>query len=195
MLYHNDFVGYLEFSMMNNPSNKSELRHRLIAARRALAPEAKAQADARIGEQLMHWLELHQVKVLGAYLAIAGEPDLSALYAELPSRGITLTMPVVLERDHPLVFVRWQAGDALAKDASGTMAPVARNEFLQPDAVLAPCVGFTSDKLRLGLGGGYFDRTLAQTPRPKAVGIAYAFAQVEFAAEAHDVPLDAIITD
>jgi 5-formyltetrahydrofolate cyclo-ligase len=195
MLYRNDFVKHLDFSMMNNPSNKSELRQRLIAARRALTSDARAQADARIAAQLMQWLERHQIKVLGGYLAIAGEPDLSALYAELPARGITLAMPVVLEREQPLVFVRWQAGDALAKDASGTMAPVARGEYLQPDAVLAPCVGFTADNLRLGFGGGYFDRTLAQTPRPKAVGIAYAFAKVEFAAEAHDVPLDAIITN
>lgn len=195
MLYRNDFVEHLDFSMMNNPSNKSELRQRLIAARRALTPDAKAQADARIAARLLQWLERHQVKVLGGYLAIAGEPDLSALYAELPARGIVLAMPVVLEREHPLVFVHWQAGDALAKDASGTMAPVARGEYLQPDAVLAPCVGFTVENLRLGFGGGYFDRTLAQTPRPKAVGIAYSFAKVEFAAEAHDVPLDAIITD
>ncbi len=195
MLYRNELLEYRDFSKMNNPSNKAELRQRLIAARRALPADAKAQSDARIATRLMQWLELHQVKVLGGYLAIAGEPNLSALYAELPARGIVLAMPVVLERAHPLVFVRWQDGDALAKDASGTMAPVARGEYLQPDAVLAPCIGFTDNHLRLGFGGGYFDRTLAQTPRPKAVGIAYAFSRVVFAAEAHDVPLDAIITD
>ena len=181
--------------MTNTPSDKPALRQQLIAARRALSADAKAQADARIAARLMQWLELHQVKVLGGYLAIAGEPDLSALYAELPARGIVLAMPVALERHHPLVFVRWQAGDEMAKDASGMKAPAARGEYLQPDAVLAPCVGFTEENLRLGFGGGYFDRTLAQVPRPKAVGIAYAFAKVEFGAEPHDVPLDAIITD
>ena len=195
MQYRNESVEHCHFSMMNSPSNKSELRHTLIAARRALAPDAKAQADARIAAQLSQWLERHQVKVLGGYLPLAGEPDLSALYAELPSRGIVLAMPVALERHHPLVFVRWQAGDALAKDASGMKAPAARGDYLQPDAVLAPCVGFTSENLRLGFGGGYFDRTLAQALRPKAVGIAYAFSRVSFAAEPHDVPLDAIITD
>lgn len=181
--------------MMNTPSIKQELRQRLIAARRALTPDAKAEADARIAARLLQWLELHEVKTLGGYLPIAGEPDLSAMYAALPARGIVLAMPVVLERHHPLVFVRWKAGDALAKDASGTMAPTARGDDVQPDAVLAPCIGFTSDNLRLGFGGGYFDRTLAQVPRPKAVGIAYAFAKVAFAAEPHDIPLDTIITD
>ncbi len=181
--------------MVNKQSNKPELRQQLIAARRALSADARAQADARIATRLMHWLEQHQVKVLGGYLAMAGEPDLSALYAQLPARGIVLAMPVVLERQQPLVFVRWTPGDALARDASGTMGPAARGDYLQPDAVLAPCIGFTEDNLRLGFGGGYFDRTLAQSPRPRAVGIAYAFAKAEFAAEPHDVPLDAVITD
>lgn len=180
---------------MENLSDKAQLRRTLLAARRALTHDLKDQADARIARHLSQWLADHQVKVLGGYLPMAGEPDLSPLYAELPSRGIVLAMPVVLERHQPLAFVRWTAGDPLARDASGTMAPTVRGDYLQPDAVLAPCIGFTEDKLRLGFGGGYFDRTLAQSPRPKAVGIAYRFSKVSFTAEAHDIPLDVILTD
>ena len=180
---------------MNQVTSKAELRHQLIAARRALAPEFKAAADARIVAKLLSWLQANDVRVLGAYLAIAGEPDLSALYEALPTHGITVAMPVVLAREEPLVFVQWRPGDALTKDESGTLAPSARGAYLQPDAVLAPCIGYTDQNLRLGFGGGYFDRTLAQNPRPRAVGIAYAFAKVSFAAEAHDIPLDVILTD
>lgn len=180
---------------MKNLPDKAQLRRELLAARRALPPEVKDQADARIARRLSQWLADHQVSMLGGYLPLAGEPDLSALYAELPSLGIALALPVVLEKDQPLVFVRWTAGDALARDASGTMAPAARGDYVQPDTVLAPCIGFTEDNLRLGFGGGYFDRTLAQSPRPRAVGIAYAFGKVSFGAEAHDIPLDLIITD
>jgi len=180
---------------MNQPTSKAELRQQLIAARRALSPADKAAADARIIAKLLPWLIDHRVTVLGAYLAIAGEPDMSALYDALPTHGITLAMPVVLVRQQALVFVRWQPGDAISKDASGTLAPTARGEYLQPDAVLAPCIGYTEENLRLGFGGGYFDRTLAQQPRPRAVGIAYAFSRVSFAAEAHDIPLDIIMTD
>ncbi len=180
---------------MKSPNDKPALRRQLIAARRALDPAVKAQADARIGEKLSDWIDRHQVRVLGAYLPMPGEPDLSALYPQLLERGVTLAMPVVLEKHHPLAFVRWRPGDAIARDASGTPAPAARGDYLQPDAVLAPCIGFTDACLRLGFGGGYFDRTLAQSPRPRAVGIAYAFSKVEFAAEPHDIPLDAIVTD
>ena len=61
--------------------------------------------------------------------------------------------------------------------------------------MLAPCLGFTETRLRLGYGGGDFDRTLAQTPRPLSVGIAYAFTKVVFAADVFDIALDVILTD
>ncbi len=155
----------------------------------------KAQADTRIADTLSRWIDRHQVRVLGAYLPMPGEPDLSPLYPQLLARGIVLAMPVVLERHHPLSFVRWHPGDAIARDASGTPAPTVRGTYLEPDTVLAPCIGFTDACLRLGFGGGYFDRTLVQSPRPRAIGIAYAFSRVSFAAEAHDIALDAIVTD
>ncbi len=180
---------------MNKLSTKSALRTALIAARRQMPADVKAQADARIIERLGHWIDAHQVKLLGGYLAMAGEPELLPLYATLARRGVGLAMPVVVERHHPLRFVLWQPGDVLARDASGTLAPVAREGFVQPDAVIAPCVGFTEQKLRLGYGGGYFDRTLAQSPRPLAVGVAYAMAKVTFEADAYDMPLDEILTD
>jgi 5-formyltetrahydrofolate cyclo-ligase len=104
-------------------------------------------------------------------------------------------MPVVLEKNQALIYVRWQPGELLARDASGTMAPAQHEHALQPAVVLAPCVGFNDEGFRLGYGGGYFDRTLAQKPRPTAIGVAYAITRTQFAAEAHDIPLDLIITD
>ncbi|MEO0317591.1 MAG: hypothetical protein RL404_1268 [Pseudomonadota bacterium] len=180
---------------MNNLSTKSELRTTLIAARRRMPADVKTQSDGRIIERLAHWIDAHQVRLLGGYLAMAGEPELAPLYASLAERGVVVAMPVVVERHHPLRFVRWQPGDALARDASGTLAPAARDHFVQPDTVIAPCLGYTEQNLRLGYGGGYFDRTLAQPSRPRAVGVAYATARVAFAADAYDVPLDEIITD
>ncbi len=180
---------------MNKLSTKPALRAALIAARRTMPADVKTQADARIIERLARWIDARQVKLLGGYLAMAGEPELAPLYAMLAERGVRVAMPVVVERHYPLRFVPWQPGDALARDASGTMAPVARAGYVQPDAVIAPCLGYTDSKLRLGYGGGYFDRTLAQSPRPLAVGVAYAMAKVAFAADDYDVPLDDIITD
>ena len=195
MRYRNKSTAHVFFQTMKNSHPKADLRRELIAARKAISADVKAQADERIASKLLAWLEAHQVTVLGAYLPMAGEPDLTSLYAMLPGRGIQVAMPIVLEKNQPLQFVYWKAGDALARDASGTMAPTDRERFVKPDAVLAPCVGYNDAQYRLGYGGGYFDRTLAQSPRPLAVGIAYAITQADFSVDAFDIPLDVILTD
>ena len=180
---------------MQTPTNKVELRQQLIAARRNMGADAKAIADARIMQRLSKWLDEHQPALIGAYIAMSAEPELITLYESLNARGITLAMPVVLEKNQALIYVRWQPGEPLARDTSGTMAPAQHDQILKPAVVLAPCVGFNDEGFRLGYGGGYFDRTLAQEPRPTAIGIAYAITRTQFAAEAHDIPLDIIITD
>jgi len=180
---------------MNTNTLKPVLRQQLLAARRAMPAHTKLAADQKIVQALSDCLTQHPPKILGAYLAMPGEPDLSELYTRLAARGLALAMPVVTEKNQPLRFISWQAGDPLARDASGTLAPIARTGFVKPDVVLAPCLGFTAGLLRLGYGGGYFDRTLAESPRPRAIGIAYAFAEVDFTADKYDVALDQIITE
>ncbi len=175
--------------------DKSPLRQSLIAARKALSAENKMQSDQRIMTGLLALLNVHPVHVLGVYLPLSGEPDLMPLYATLQKHDIRIALPVVVEKNQALHYAPWQPGDALIKDASGTLAPASRDAFIAPDLILAPCVGFTKARYRLGYGGGYFDRTLAQPTKPLAVGIAYAFTCVDFAVSAHDIALDWILTE
>ena len=181
---------------MENLSQKAQLRRMLLAARRALPADVKAQADARIASRLQSWLATQpNARILGAYLPLPGEPDLSELYLQLWATGLQIAMPVVMEKNMPLRYAVWREGDALVKDASGTLAPATRTAFLEVDIALVPCVGFTDTNYRLGYGGGYFDRTLAKMPRPTSVGIAYAFTKTSFEKSPVDIPLDVIITD
>jgi 5,10-methenyltetrahydrofolate synthetase len=67
-----------------------------------------------------------------------------------------------------------------------------------PDVVVVPCVGFTEACHRLGYGGGYYDRWLAEHRQVTAVGVAWSFAEVDlvtFAAQPHDIPLTLIVTE
>jgi len=175
--------------------DKSALRRSLIAARKALSAEDKIQSDRRIMAALEVFLSTQTTQVLGVYLPLSGEPDLMPLYEALCKRDMRLALPVVLEKNQALHYALWQPGETLIKDASGTLAPAAHEAFVQPELILAPCVGFTASRYRLGYGGGYFDRTLAQAKKILAVGIAYSFTCVDFAASTHDIALDWILTE
>ena len=176
------------------PLDKTELRRSLLGARTALAVDLRARCDFEISKRLREWLKQNPIPTLGVYWPIRSEPDLRALYSELAEDGIKLALPIVLGRNAPLGFAEWAPGDAVASDAYGVPIPV-NQTLIQPQGLLVPCVGFNAENIRLGYGGGFYDRTLAKVPRPIAIGIAYASARASFPADPHDVPLDIIITD
>jgi len=74
-------------------------------------------------------------------------------------------------------------------------------EVIVPDLLFVPCVGFDADGYRLGYGGGYYDRTLCRFRAdggkvPVTVGVAYEACRTDaLLREAHDIPLDAVVTD
>jgi len=175
-------------------SEKSVLRAHLLAARKAMTPAAKGAAEAAICSRLLDWLQENPVASLGVYHPIRQEPDLYPAYNALAAQGVHLSLPIIRGKDAPLEFVRWTPGETLVKDAMGTSVPL-HGETVRPQALLIPCLGFNAERLRLGYGGGFYDRTLAQDPRPLAIGVAYAEALAEFAGQPHDVALDLILTD
>jgi 5-formyltetrahydrofolate cyclo-ligase len=174
---------------------KISLRKALRTARGGVDPAIKVQWDAHIGAQIVTWWRLRQLGLVGVYWPLAGEPDLRAAYAELVQAGVRLALPVVMERDAALTFAEWTPGEATRPDAAGVQVP-ARLRFVErPPALLVPCLGFTAEGYRLGYGGGYYDRTLAGTPRPYTLGIAYSSQEAVFSHASHDVPLDVIVTE
>ena len=108
-----------------NMMEKHALRKKLLAARKAMAPEDKAWRDKAIGERLLAWLEANPAACVGVYWPTQGEPDLTGVYQLLARRGIQLALPVVVGRDAPLEFHVWQPGDALVADAHGERAATA----------------------------------------------------------------------
>jgi 5-formyltetrahydrofolate cyclo-ligase len=73
--------------------------------------------------------------------------------------------------------------------------PAELRTVARPPALLVPCLGFNEHGYRLGYGGGFYDRTLADGIRPVTLGIAYACQATAFAVDSHDVPLDIIVTE
>jgi 5,10-methenyltetrahydrofolate synthetase len=175
--------------------NKVNLRRTLLNARDALSDDMRARSDFSIGEHVTHWLNDHPVNTLGVYWPIRNEPDLRKIYSDISARGVQLALPVVVDKEAPLKFLRWTPGDALDKDRMGIPTPKPSCPDVRPDAVLVPCVGFNANLVRLGYGKGFYDRTLAASPRPVAIGIAYACTEAVFEGAPHDVALDVMITE
>ena len=176
------------------PPTRSALRRQLLSRRNALEPVLKEAWDAAIQRQVLAWHDATQVATLGVYWPIHSEPDLQAAYAALAARGVQLALPVVIDRESPLKFARWAPGEAVRAGALGVPVPAVL-VWTQPQALLLPCLGFSPTRLRLGYGGGFYDRTLAVAPRPAAIGVAYGCTRIDFEPAPHDVALDRIVTE
>jgi 5-formyltetrahydrofolate cyclo-ligase len=178
----------------DNAQQRSTLRTQLLHTREQLTDQARQAATAQIVVHLQRWLTEHaaHAQTIALYSAYKSEVDLSN-WAKHTHH--TLALPVVVGKHQPLQFAAWRPGDALVQDAYGIWIPRTVHP-VQPDVLLIPCLGFTRTRLRLGYGGGYYDRTLAVfNPRPLTVGIAFAQQECVFAAQAHDVPLDVVLTE
>lgn len=176
-----------------NPE-KDRLRAQLLAARHAIPATGKAAAEAALCAALLNWLRQHPVASLGVFHPIRQEPDLQFAYNALHAEGVHLSLPKIRDKDAPLEFIPWVPGDELVRDVLGTSVPP-RGDPVRPQALLIPCLGFNDERIRLGYGGGFYDRTLAQSPRPLAIGVAYAEGRVDFTSQTHDIALDVILTE
>ncbi len=148
-----------------------------------------------MGEVVLAWCRANSPRVLGVYMPMRGEPDLSEACGQLIQQGVQLALPMVVQRDAPLAFAAWTPGQPMARDIGGVSVPAEPQQLVEPDTLLIPCLGYSSAHYRLGYGSGYYDRTLAALPHVRAVGIAWANSQVEFAADSYDLPMQVVITE
>lgn len=135
-------------------TSKAELRQQFRSLRRLLLPvaEAELQRQANALESL-----LGAEQRLGLYWPLNGEADLRGL-ADQPSLHQRLALPRV--EAGALTYRCWQPGDALSPDDTGIQAP-AVGAALQPQELgllLVPALAFDASGIRLGYGGGWFDR-------------------------------------
>ena len=176
--------------------DKAALRRQLQAERQSLLD--RHARSVQLQEVLRVWLVSRPETAIGAYWPIKGEFDaLPALYRWTeggPGRRIGL--PVMNRETKQLAFHVWYPGCEMEEDAYGIPKPKDTDRF-EPSLLLVPCVGYGPKGVRLGYGGGFYDRTLASlAPKPFTVGLAYAHGFVPWLrAETHDVPLDAVLNE
>ena len=176
---------------------KAALRTTAHANRAALSAEERADAARQVTHHFFQSFALGPTDVVAAYWRIRDELDCQPILIGLMDSNQTVVLPVVLGPDQPLDLRVWEQGASLYEAGFGTLAPSELAPRREPDVVLMPLLGFDKHGTRLGYGGGYYDRTLAAMQKtPRLIGLAFAAQELEsIPREAHDVPLDAVITE
>jgi 5,10-methenyltetrahydrofolate synthetase len=200
---------------MHGNSSKT-LRQDLLKKRTAFAAEQNyAQIQAHLIDHLNQLLsdQGDSWQSIALYWPIQDEVDLRSTLLSWAKNAPNRTLALPFARpDKHLDFYQWCQGDQLLPSKYGVPEPNPNNAAspsINPDCILIPCVGWSSSILsgkthywRLGYGGGYFDRTLAQlrknNPNLICMGIGFDWQRLDdsqWSAQTHDEPLDMLLTE
>jgi len=193
--------------MTGNKSSNQAIRNELRQRRRALTGPDQLLASENL---FMNLLQMHEVRCanhVACYLPTNGEIDPTPLIDWALGRGKRCYLPVLSHID----------GNRLWFAPVDYQTPMGVNRFNIPepqvpirqmvrarrlDLVILPLVGFDTQCNRLGMGGGYYDRSLQQMRyrrhwrKPRLIGVAHDLQKVDaIDVQPWDVPLDAIVTD
>ncbi len=172
------------------PVDLPRLRRHLRQQRRALSVPQQRQAARAVARRLVRHPLWQGCQHIGLYLSAFGEVSLLPLARQLQRRGKRLYLPVVRRWDQRLRFVRTSARQLgtrqrLRRHPLGMQQPALHGSrsVHQLDVLVMPLLGFDAHGHRLGMGGGYYDRTLGQPGRgqcvrPLRLGVAHGFQQV-----------------
>ncbi len=188
-------------------SYQSRIRREIRLHRRSLTRQQQHLASQRIAEQL----QKHPVYLTSRRIAFFwpndGEIDLTRALINSLANHKHCYLPVLYRGgENRLLFGRFRVGATLRLNRFGIPEPnLARDGWLfarQLDLVLTPLVAFDDQGNRIGMGGGFYDRSLHQLnlpgiwQRPYVLGVAHEFQHLEhIGRNAWDVPLHGVVTD
>lgn len=187
--------------------DRQQLRKQIRQQRRALTTHQRHLLARQLAQKLSSTQLFHNAKRIAVYLPNDGEMDLHPLIKIAIQRGKKCYLPVISQMSHNrLWFAPYQSGQKLSPNVYGIPEPAnGKWQGRSPiglDLILMPLVGFDEKGNRLGMGGGYYDRTLAYLNRrqhwhrPLLMGVAYEFQKLEsLKSEAWDIPLQGVITE
>ena len=185
-------------------ATRRQLRAALNARRREVTARERAQASLRVARHAVGELHLAAHWRVAVYAALPWELDAAPLIGLALSRGCRVYLPRI-DRQRASRRMRFAAmRGPWRRNRLGIAEPEVSDTLGARwlDVVFLPLVGFDRRGLRLGAGGGFYDRAFAfrhlrrAWHAPRLVGLAYALQEVpQLTAAAHDVLMDAVITE
>ncbi|MFJ5995943.1 5-formyltetrahydrofolate cyclo-ligase [Streptomyces sp. NPDC092370] len=186
--------------------DKRSLRHEILAVRSRLTADDLRETSAALAGRALELPELARARAVAAYVSVGSEPGTLALLDALRARGVRVLLPALLP-DNDLDWGEYEGEGSLARVRHGGRMALFEptGERLGPDAVtsvdavLLPGLAVDARGMRLGRGGGSYDRVLARLERadahPARVVLLYDSEVVEHVPkEPHDRPVHAVVT-
>ena len=178
---------------------RQQLRQHIRKTRQNLTALQQQQAAQRITQQALSFIEQHQARNIALYLAVDGEIATQPLIEQLWQQGKNVYLPVL----HPfckghLLFLHYLPDTPMKQNKYGIFEPHLNVQNVLPleqlDVIFTPLVAFDKQGNRLGMGGGFYDRTLQHwQQRFIPVGLAHQCQQVDaLPVESWDMPLEQI---
>jgi len=187
--------------------SKQQIRKEIRMKRQSLSIIESEFAGKRVYQNLNQYSPLFRAKKIACYLPNDGEVSLSFLIDKLLARKKNPCLPVLFGyRKRVMHFAAYSPSSAMKNNKYGIPEPaIPIKRQIKPvelDIVLLPLVAFDEKGNRLGMGGGFYDRSFSFLHRrkfnrkPKLVGVAYDFQQMDnLSRDSWDVPLDAVVTE
>jgi 5-formyltetrahydrofolate cyclo-ligase len=188
-------------------TSKNQIRKKMRQRRRYLNDNMRNHLAMQFTQHFLHTPLFKTSKRIACYLPNDGEMDLQLIIEQIWRMNKTCYLPVLNQLNHrQLLFAQYNINTPLGKNKFGIPEPLIppRDAFhaLNLDLVLVPLVAFDGTGNRLGMGGGFYDRTLAFMSqrkvwlKPKIYGVAYEFQQVAaLNKKAWDIPMHGVLTE
>lgn len=181
------------------PLTKTQLRRDMKARRVNMPADEVARASEQIRRHLLGLEQLREAASVFVYISIGNEPDTHELVRQLFAMGKRISVPRLdadsRMRGHVITSLDDLKPAGAEQYRTLVPPPDAPVEPL-PVITLVPGLAFTKTGRRLGMGGGHYDRYLADHPTTLAIGLCYAWQIIhELPHEPHDRPVNMLVTE
>ena len=181
-----------------DPAEAKAACRMLAAQNRNHLAASKTDAASLLATHAERLIDRFGKGIYAAYFPIRSELSPLDLLARLADLGCATALPVTPAEGQPLGFHRWAIGDRLDDGPYGTKQPPLNQPLCRPDVILAPMLAFDSAGWRLGYGGGFYDRTIADLVARRhpcaLVGLSFDGQKLDkIPVGPYDMPLDAVL--
>ena len=187
--------------------SQNAIRKKIRQQRRTLTPEQRWQKSELLALRITKSHAFHTSRRIACYLAMDGEIDLTPTIEIAWAMGKEVCIPVLnTHKNNKLWFASFHENDKVVPNKYGILEPIMtkrkRVNTHSIDLVLTPLVAFDDQGNRLGMGGGYYDRSFAflrhrqKWRKPRLMGVAYDMQRVDqLTTQTWDIPLHSIATE